>query len=509
LCQRNILMANNNVGADPAHLADSDPVVRTAAERFGIPYLYPFQRLVIANTLEATDQIVILPTGAGKSLCFQLPACFLPGYTLVVVPLLSLLHDHLRRLSQYDIPTGVLKGGQSQAERHRLFGGMTNGRIKLVLATPEVLLVKRVADRIKNIRLSHLVFDEAHCVSEWGNSFRPAYLEMGRLVRDLAPETATAFTATASAGIRERIRGILFGSRAPRVVMDLPDRPNIFYRVLPVLSKTGMLTRLSMNRETPLLVFSRSRTGAEQYARHLRRRLRRDDVFFYHAGLDKNERKTIEQWFLHSKSGILTATSAYGMGVDKPDIRTVIHVDVPPSVEAYLQESGRAGRDTKPSRALVLFSVRDLIFGHTLQEDYKRLRYTRLLQALRSAAVCRRRALLSLLGHTPEYCAGCDVCNGEAIPEPPEEKPLLQFFRHNNRRFNLRQVVGFLHGDAGYDGAPQGYSGYPGFGMLTTWEPEDIREAIRLLCDAKKLAIPKRGPFKHRIHFRRPPHIEI
>jgi ATP-dependent DNA helicase RecQ len=490
---------------DPVEIAagmEPDPVETAARTRFGYNYLYPYQRLVIANTLEGTDQIVILPTGGGKSLCFQVASCFLEGCTVVVVPLLSLLHDHIRRLKEAGHEAGVLKGGQTRAERQHLFSGAAASAFRLIFATPEVLLQKSVRSRLKQLTVSHLVFDEAHCVSEWGSSFRPAYLEMGALARELPKTVITAFTATASESVCRRLKEILFSARLPRVVTDVPDRPNIFYTAVPTLSKGHMLASLCSREEKPLLVFSRSRTAAEQYARLLRRRLGDSGVYFYHAGLTAKERKHIEDWFLPERRGILTATSAYGMGVDKPDIRTVIHADVPPSVEAYLQESGRAGRDGKPSRAFVLVSADDTAFQHALGHGHRTIRFRRLLKALGPVSGCRRRMLLALLGHTIEHCFGCDFCRGDVTREPPAEKKLMAFFTYWNRRLTLRQAVGVLNGKGSWELQRQGYVRRRGFGMLADWEEDDIREALRLLCLAGKLRIPERGPFKKRIQRR-------
>jgi ATP-dependent DNA helicase RecQ len=477
----------------------TDPIEIAAKNIYGIEYLYPYQRLVIANTLDKVDQIVILPTGAGKSLCFQLAAHFLEGLTLVVVPLLSLLHDHVRRLKQVNKEIGVLKGGQEQAERSELYEKIKNKKTRIVFATPEVILLQGVLQRLKLLEISHLVFDEAHCVSEWGESFRPAYLAMHDIVQTFEQALITAFTATASPYVIEKIRNLLFTARCAHIVGDLPDRPNIYYKIIPVLSKAKILTELCVQEKKPLVVFSRSRTGAEQYARLLRRRIRSSDIFFYHAGLNNDERKNVEQWFFSSDSGVLVSTSAYGMGVDKADIRTIIHVDVPPSVEAYLQESGRAGRDGEPARAYMLYSIQDIRFFEHIEDDLLKKRFIRLLYNVCIRDVCRRKALLKLLGYNLEYCTGCDVCQKDKINEPLGEKSILEFFKRWNRRFSLRQSIRMLKGDAGYEEQIRFSSYVNGFGILAEWERDDIREALHNLCEAGKLCIPEKGFFKHRI----------
>ena len=344
-----------------------DPVAQLAERDFGLKYLYPIQRLVIANVLEGADQIVVLPTGAGKSLCFQLPSRVLDGITLVVVPLLSLLEDQLSRCRQAALPADALRGGQSAGERRRIGERAARGELCLLYTTPEALGTPGVRELLRGLKVAHAVVDEAHCVAEWGPEFRPDYLELGRRFRRLEVGRLSAFTATASPETLRAVRSHLFAGREPVLVQADPDRPNLRYRFLEVLSKQralcGLLGGVSPAAARPALVFCRSRPAAESAARLLRRRLGSAEVFFYHAGLEPGERRQVEAWFLRSGDGVLTATSAYGLGVDKPDIRTVVHRDVPYSVEAYLQESGRGGRDGRPAECLLLYGAEDLAFA--------------------------------------------------------------------------------------------------------------------------------------------------
>ncbi len=300
------------VGPRPPRQAP-DPVEELARSRFGVSYLYPIQRFVISNVLEGRSQIVVLPTGAGKSLCFQLPAGLLPGPTLVLVPLLSLLSDQLRRLRDSGAAAGELRGGLTAEEKRLLFDGMRAGRLPLVLATPEACLAEPNLKALRACRVAHLVVDEAHCLSEWGDTFRPAYLQAGSLARALAAPLVSAFTATASPTVLDRIREILFPDADVRVVAAASDRPTISYHVLPVLSREPGVADLAASQPHPLLVFSRTRAGTELAARQLARRRGADSVRFYHAGLSREERKDVEAWFLGSRDGTLTATCAYGI----------------------------------------------------------------------------------------------------------------------------------------------------------------------------------------------------
>ncbi len=398
--------------------AAPDPLLE-AAHPFGISYLFPYQRLVISNVLDTepeavTRQIVVLPTGAGKTLCFQLPARLLPGLTVVIYPLLSLMADQLRRAEAADLPAVVLGGGQSRSERDRVWRAIENDEARMVLTNPETLGQERVLSRLAQVEISHLVIDEAHCVSEWGETFRKSYLELGRVIMTLAPQTTTAFTATASPPVLNALRSHLFGTDGAHLIQAVPDRPNIAYSVLPTPAKEFALKNLFAGHagaplETPALVFCRSRKRVETVARSLAVALGWDRVGAYHAGMSKEERTEIEQWFFSATDAVLVATCAYGMGVDKSDIRTTIHYDLPGSVEAFLQESGRAGRDAGQAESIVLFGQDDTAHLPLVADPGRRRRYEQLLTYC-GISSCRRVFLMELLGSECDACFGCDNC---------------------------------------------------------------------------------------------------
>jgi ATP-dependent DNA helicase RecQ len=481
-----------------------------AAQRlFGLSYLFPYQRLVMTNMLEAAEaagiplrrscgardvsavssteqlpsaepgtpgtadtaagetdraclgrQIVILPTGAGKSLCFQLPAMLLEGPTLVMYPILSLMADQERRLKERGFSPVMLRGGQSREERDLLWEAIRSGKSRFIIANPEVLLTPVVMERLGSLGIVHVVIDEAHCVSEWGESFRPAYLRIGEIIAALSgkgPEPlVTSFTATASASVLEKIGRYIFGSLGAHRIIGSPDRSNISYAAQGCILRDLAVRDLILKHERPVIVFCSSRQGTEKLARRLRNDLGRagtgrfpdSEIRFYHAGLSREEKTGVERWFFGNPGGILIATCAYGMGVDKADIRTVIHRDCPPSVEAYLQESGRAGRDGLPSRAILLWGPGDAGALARRGTGPEGRRMEQLLSYARDTRRCRREALLALLnyegsGGSPEgEC--CDVCSGASRETLREESSLMDFFRRNRRIYTLKEAAAVL-----------------------------------------------------------------
>lgn len=409
---------------------DEDFVSEIAREKFGIKYLYPWQRLVIANILEASEynrhredfkcdcddeadsfckgrQIVLLPTGAGKSLCFQIPALILDGISLIVYPLLALMTDQQRRMEESDLRCVIFRGGQSEREREENFLKLKSGA-KIILANPEVLRNEELLIKLRETNIKHIVIDEAHCVSEWGDSFRPAYLELGNVVRKINPPLITAFTATASPSVLERVAQILFDGEA-HIVRSESDRPNVRYFVRYSSAKKKEALLLAKQEEKPMIIFCGTRAKAEDMAQELNVCFGNSTAKYYHAGLEKSEKEEVEKWFYDSKDGILCATCAYGMGVDKKDVKTVAHIDAPPTAEAYIQEAGRGGRDGSVSKAILIWSLEDSL-------NYSAFKSGSREAAMREFAEtenCRRQVLLDALGAEKAVCSGCDLCDAK------------------------------------------------------------------------------------------------
>ena len=500
-----------------------DPLTQAVKDLSGLSYLFPYQRLVISNILEAAEaagievnwpgdtahklddresvfsdkessgrQIVILPTGAGKSLCFQLPAMLMKGPTLVIYPILGLMADQERRLAERGFSPVVLRGAQTKEERDTIWEKLRSGTSRFIIANPEVLLTPPVLSRLKEIRIIHIVIDEAHTVSEWGETFRPSYLEISKIIETAAAPMVTAFTATAGASVLSKIEKHIFGDNGARMIVGNPDRKNISYAAKGCILRNLAVRDLVLENQRPTIVFCSSRPGTEQLARYLRNEMTernlpwQREIRFYHAGLSREEKKETEEWFLHNSDAVLTATCAYGLGIDKPDIRTVIHRDCPPSVEAYLQESGRAGRDGNPSKAIFLWGPDDERSLSRAKTDGDRKRITRLLSYARDVGHCRREALLDLLDYDGEkdspgtYC--CDVCEKEFLTGLREEASIINFF-HRNRRSHTICEAGKILAKA----------------ENIRWPEENAREAIAYLINAGKLIKLKNPLWKDKI----------
>lgn len=412
--------------------AREDFLSALARKNFGIPYIYPWQRFVVTCILDAYEcrrenqgqddfsaavreddsychgrQIVLLPTGAGKSLCFQLPALVFPGPTLVIYPLLALMADQQRRMAGTSLGSVMFRGGMTAVEIEENFRRIDEGA-KIIIANPEVLGNQRIMERLRGIGISHIAIDEAHCCSEWGDSFRPAYLGLGDVIKKIDPPVVTAFTATASPSVLERVSRILFDGQA-HIIRSESDRKNIWYYVRYAAAKKKEALYLASTQPRPMIIFCGTRAKAEDMAIELNVFFCDDTARFYHAGLARAEKEEVEKWFYDSTDGVLCATCAYGMGVDKKDIKTVVHLDAPSTAEAYIQEAGRGGRDGSVAKAFLIWSPADSVRFAAIP-DRSHAAYMR---EFAESGRCRRQVLLDALGAEQAVCSGCDVCNGE------------------------------------------------------------------------------------------------
>ncbi|MGE4584120.1 MAG: RecQ family ATP-dependent DNA helicase [Sphaerochaeta sp.] len=377
---------------------------RLAATFFSIHALRPFQQLVIHHILEhdrsTADHdgtLVTLPTGSGKSICFMLPSLLVEGLTVIVYPLLSLMQDQRRRFAQANIPCICLRGGQTKEQRRLLFARLPE--TKVVITNAECLCQTQVFSILAQFTISLLVLDEAHTIVRWGEGFRPILASVGTILAHLPIRQLLCFTATADQPVVQGLDRLVFHHRPVYRVKGSVDRQNISYHVVRTLCKEHAIARLLGNAALrPALVFCPTRGESEHGAYDFLLSHPGVPVRYYHAGLTSQARNHLEEWFLKQSDGVLYATNAFGMGVDKKNIRTVVHHTLPSDILAFLQESGRAGRDGRPAVSIILLDERE--------------RSSPTASIFSNTTTCFRMQLVGALDETLESCSGCDICNG-------------------------------------------------------------------------------------------------
>jgi ATP-dependent DNA helicase RecQ len=385
-------------------------------KHFGYSEFRPLQEEIIRDALAGRDLFALLPTGGGKSLCFQLPALMRSGLTIVVSPLISLMKDQVDALQTSGIAATFLNSALDRHEAAARLRGLHRGEYRLLYVAPERLMLDSFLERALNWNIAQIAIDEAHCISEWGHDFRPEYRELKKLRRHLPDVSIMALTATATERVRKDIVQQLH-LRDARCYVASFNRPNLTYRVVPKSSPYGqvlMLVRARPNESG--IVYCASRKTADNLAA----KLSGDGIKAkpYHAGLEAAERTKHQEMFLRDDARLITATIAFGMGINKPNVRFVVHHDLPKNIESYYQETGRAGRDGLPSDCLLLFSASDVAkqrrFIEEKSEHEQRIAHEQLRAMIAYAETreCRRATLLKYFGEDPvtPSCEGCDNC---------------------------------------------------------------------------------------------------
>jgi ATP-dependent DNA helicase RecQ len=391
-------------------------LIATLKKSFGYDQFRPLQQEIITDALEGRDVFVLMPTGGGKSLCFQLPALLRNGLTIVVSPLISLMKDQVDALQTSGIPATYLNSTLDRNESKARWRGLHRGEYRMLYVAPERLMLETFLERALNWRIAQFAIDEAHCISEWGHDFRPEYRDLKKLREHFPDAPVMALTATATDRVRADIVKQL-KLREPRCYVASFNRPNLTYRVIPKSAPYEQLLALIRSRSTDSgIVYCASRKSTESLARNLNE----DGVSAkpYHAGLTSSERTKHQESFLRDDVRVVTATIAFGMGINKPNVRFVVHYDLPKNLESYYQETGRAGRDGLPSECVLLFSAGDVAkqihFIDEKSESEARIARAQLQQMVHYAETreCRRATLLHYFGeqYSNGSCEGCDNC---------------------------------------------------------------------------------------------------
>lgn len=409
-----------------------EQALRTLQTQFGLSEFRPKQLEVIDRIFSRRHTLALLPTGYGKSICYQVPAQLLPGVTLVISPLIALMQDQLSNLNKRGITNAtVLNSSLDYGEISNRIAGIRNGAYKLVYVAPERFDSPRFRSLLADIDISLMVVDEAHCISQWGHDFRPQYRNIGDYAREFGNAIVLAVTATATPTVKADIVRNL-GLPEMDVVEGCFDRPNLLFAVREMSGtrdKDLLVQQLLESNSGSSIVYTSSRNEAERVGTLLKRSGFR--AGFYHAGLPADRRANVQKAFESDRLDVIVCTVAFGMGVDKPNIRQVIHYNLPGSLESYYQEAGRAGRDGQQALCTLLFQPKDiyihkwLIDKKDVTEELKKMDRRRLeaMIGYAQARTCRRDRILSYFGQRLNECVGCDICNASAVSSFTEDAP--------------------------------------------------------------------------------------
>jgi ATP-dependent DNA helicase RecQ len=470
--------------------AAADRARHVLRETFGYAAYRDRQEEIIAAALDGRDSLVLMPTGGGKSLCYQIPALVRDGVGIVVSPLIALMEDQVGALREAGVAAAFLNSTLKPAEQRSVIAKVRSGELKLLYLAPERLLQPETLDMLADVPVALIAIDEAHCVSQWGHDFRTEYLGLSVLKSRFPGVPRMALTATATVPTRDEIVARL-ELTSPAVFVSSFDRPNIRYSVR---SKTDarrqLLEFLQGHREEAGIVYCLSRNKTESVAEWLNEQ--GFSAVPYHAGLSNEQRAANQRRFLNDDGLIVVATIAFGMGIDKPDVRFVAHLDLPKSVESYYQETGRAGRDGEPAEAWMVYGLQDvvqlraLVEGSTADEEHKR-RELRKLDALLGwceVTECRRRPLLAYFGEQlPADCGNCDNCLTPPATFDGTEaaRKLLSAVYRTGQMFGAAHVIDVLLGNATEKVERHRHERLSVFGIGADWPVQTWRSLLRQL----------------------------
>lgn len=461
---------------------------------FGYTSFRPGQHEVIQTLLDGRDCLAIMPTGAGKSICFQLPALMMPGVTLVISPLISLMKDQVDSLVNQEIPATYINSQCTFEEAKARFAAIRAGRVKLVYISPERLENEFFTSFMQSLPISMFIIDEAHCVSQWGHDFRPSYCAIKDWIVALPKRPVVgAFTATATEKVKEDMMNLL-GLEKERIFIGGFDRPNLYFRVVRTNRKLDFaLSYVQQHREDSGIIYAATRKEVDRVYEELTRRGIRAGR--YHAGLSDDVRRTMQDAFTYDRLQVIVATNAFGMGIDKSNVRYVIHYQMPKNIESYYQEAGRAGRDGAPGECILLFSRQDIMIQkflieqsvHDPQQQAVEFRLLNAMVRYCEGNHCLRHYILTYFGEHPSWqrCEKCGNCDQETVEEDMTEqvRSICLCVDELKGRFGMTMVCDILKGSQNAKVRRYGFENNSAFGMLGDFTLSEVRDMVRQCID--------------------------
>jgi ATP-dependent DNA helicase RecQ len=471
---------------------DLDAAHRALRATFGFEAFRPGQDEIVAAILDGRDVLAVMPTGSGKSLCYQLPALLRDGLTIVVSPLIALMRNQVAQLCGYGVAAAALNSANDPAENRSVLDRIARGEMRLIYVAPERLVRADTLELLKRAKVGLLAVDEAHCISQWGHDFRPEYAALDSVQAALGGVQTVAFTATADAATRTDIVQRLF-SRPPALFVHGFDRPNLRLAMQAKIGGRKQVGDFVKNHaDQSGIVYCASRRKTEELAEYLRES--GVAALPYHAGMESAARSRNQDAFLQEDGVVMVATVAFGMGIDKPDVRFVLHADMPSNIESYYQEIGRAGRDGLPADTLTLYAMGDIrlrrmqIDESDASDEQKRVDRQRLnaLVSLCESPRCRRQTLLTYFGETTQPCGNCDFCcdGAEVIDGTIAAQKALSAIVRTGERFGTEHLANVLIGDSSEAVEKFGHDCLPTFGVGKEYGKQEWRSIFRQLHGA-------------------------